>query len=200
MKLNGLNKPLNEQLKIFKKIIMKDKELKKILEVLENSGLKNYYLAAGTINKAIINYYTNHDFNYGKSDIDIAYFDNDLSYKKEDKTIKKLEKLLFKFNRELDIKNQARAHLWYKSKFGYDINPFNSVEDAIKSWGFTIQCIGVRLENKKLIVYAPYGLDDLFSLTLRPVKTGVFTEEAYNKKVLKWTSVWKELKVIKWND
>ena len=55
------------------------------------------------------------------------------------------------------------------------------------------------MENNKLIVCAPYGLNDLFNLILRPVKID-FTEEDYEKKVTKWTSKWKLLKVIKYEE
>ena len=55
------------------------------------------------------------------------------------------------------------------------------------------------MENNKLIVCAPYGLNDLFNLILRPVKID-FTKEDYEKKVTKWTSKWELLKVIRYEE
>lgn len=100
-------------------------------------------------------------------------------------------------NINLDIKNEARVHLWYEKKFHRKIKPYTSVEDAISKWGTTVTCIGVRMEHNKLLVYAPYGLNDLFGLILRPVKES-FIKKDYEKKVVKWTNKWPLLKVIKW--
>ena len=82
---------------------------------------------------------------------------------------------------KLDIKNEARVHIWYNEKYGKNIKPYKSVEDAIARWGTTITCIGVRLEKGNLIVDAPYGLNDLFNMIIRHVKID-FTEADYIKK------------------
>ena len=50
---------------------------------------------------------------------------------------------------------------WYDQHFGYRIEPYGSVEDAIKSWSATAPCVGVRYGHGKVTVYAPYGLADL---------------------------------------
>lgn len=57
-----------------------------------------------------------------------------------------------------------------KENYNREIKPYKSVEDAISRWGTTITCIGVRLEENKLKICSPYGLEDLFSLIIRPVK------------------------------
>lgn len=72
-------------------------------------------------------------------------------------------------------------HLWYNKKYNDTRKPYLSLEDAIARWGTTITCIGVRLDNNKLIVDAPYGLNDLFNMVIRPVKTD-FTEDDYIKR------------------
>ena len=99
----------------------------------------------------------------------------------------------------LDIKNQARVHLWYEGKFGHKIEANQSVEDAIKRWGTTVTCLGVRLVGNKLVVYAPYGLNDLFAMCLRPVKLNM-TKKDYEQKTKKWQRKWHLLKVIPWEN
>lgn len=197
--LNGLNKNLNEQLDILEEIILQNNILKQILEKLQKSNIKNYYVAAGCVNQTIFNYYHNYDLVYGIKDIDIVYFDEDLSYEKEDKIIKEIKLLLSNINLEIDIKNQARVHLWYEDKFGSKIKPYTSVEDAISKWGTTVTCIGVRLEKNKLTVYAPYGLNDLFKLTIRPVKDS-YKKSQYLIKTKKWQEKWPMLTIIPWDD
>ncbi len=200
--LEGKNKSLNEQLLVLESILNKSKKIKEILRVLEqyskeNQDFKNYYLAAGCINQTIFNYYHNYDLDYGIGDYDIVYYDEDTSYEKEDIIIKDLKEKLKHLDLKFDIKNEKRVHIWYNEKYKTNRKEYESVEDAISKWGTTITCLGVRMENNKLIVCAPYGLNDLFNLILRPVKID-FTKEDYEKKVTKWTSKWELLKVIRY--
>ncbi len=74
-----------------------------------------------------------------------------------------------------------------------------NLEDAISSWGSSITCIGVRLEDNKLVVCAPYGLNDIFSMTIRHIKKQ-FTEEKYQEKTKKWKNKWPLLTIIPWNN
>ncbi|MDD2518378.1 MAG: nucleotidyltransferase family protein [Bacilli bacterium] len=197
-KIIGVGKSLEEQQECLKKILLQSQKIKYILETLKKSSLKNYYVAAGCINQTVFNYYHDFDLDYGIKDIDIVYFDLDLSYEAEDKIIKEIQ-LLFKNNLfNVDIKKQARVHLWYGDKFGFEIKPYTSVEDAISKWGSTVTCIGVRMEKNEVIVYSAYGLDDLFNLIIRPVK-GQFTKERYEDKTKKWQDTWPLLKVIPWD-
>ena len=202
--LEGKNKSLNEQLLVLESILNKSKKIKEISRVLEqyskeNQDFKNYYLAAGCINQTIFNYYHNYDLDYGIGDYDIVYYDEDTSYEKEDIIIKDLKERLKYLDLKFDIKNEKRVHIWYNEKYKTNRKEYESVEDAISKWGTTITCLGVRMENNKLIVCAPYGLNDLFNLILRPVKID-FTKEDYEKKVTKWTSKWELLKVIKYDE
>ena len=202
--LEGKNKSLNEQLLVLESILNKSKKIKEILRVLEqyskeNQDFKNYYLAAGCVNQTIFNYYHNYDLDYGIGDYDIVYYDEDTSYEKEDIIIKDLKERLKYLDLKFDIKNEKRVQIWYNEKYKTNRKEYESVEDAISKWGTTITCLGVRMENNKLIVCAPYGLNDLFNLILRPVKID-FTKEDYEKKVTKWTSKWKLLKVIKYDE
>lgn len=202
--LEGKNKSLNEQLLVLESILNKSKKIKEILRVLEqyskeNQDFKNYYLAAGCINQTIFNYYHNYDLDYGIGDYDIVYYDEDTSYEKEDIIIKDLKERLKHLDLKFDIKNEKRVHIWYNEKYKTNRKEYQSVEDAISKWGTTITCLGVRMENNKLIVCAPYGLNDLFNLILRPVKID-FTKEDYEKKVTKWTNKWELLKVIRYEE
>ena len=199
MKLKGKDKSLDIQVNILEKIIMESEVLNKILKVLDENFGYDYYVAAGSINQTIFNYYHGYPLDNGIDDIDIVYFDKDTSYEKEDKIIKEVSELLKDINIRLDIKNQARVHLWYGKKFGHEIDANKSVEEAISKWGTTVTCIGVRISNGKFKVYAPYGLNDLFKMTIRPVKDN-FIKEDYYKKCAKWKEKWKLLTIIPWDN
>ena len=111
--------------------------------------------------------------------------------------IKDLEKRLKCVDSEFDIKNQARGHIWYNEKYGTDRKQYTCVEDAIACWGATVTCVGVRLEDGKLVVHCPYGLNDIFSMTIRPVKKD-FEKEHFYKKADRWKEKWKKVTIIKW--
>lgn len=196
-KLNGSNHPIDEQINILIKILKKNKNLISILKILEKDGLKNYYVSAGAINQTIFNYYHDYEIDYGIKDYDIVYFDEDVSYEKEDIIIKRLGKKLDKLNVLYDIKNQARVHIWYYEKYKVKRTPYTSVEDAIASWGATITCIGIRLEKNQFIIYAPYGLNDIFNMVIRPVKRE-FTKNLYDERALKWMQKWPKLTKKEW--
>ena len=196
-KLDGYHKCLSEQVFILEKILNENKELISILMVLEKSGLDYWYVGAGAINQTVFNYYHGNEINYGIKDYDIVYYDSDLSYEKEDFVIKKLCGELGDLAYIVDIKNEARVHLWYNRKYHTTREPYFSVEDAISSWGATITCVGVRLVNGKLEVYAPYGLDDIFGMIIRPVKRE-FSKEMYDERAKRWMRKWPKLKKIEW--
>ena len=170
------------------KILSLNKPLYDIIEQASRLGIgtDNYYIGAGCIVQTVWNYQLGLDLAYGIADVDFVYFsDTDLDIALTSDTF------------EVDIVNQAKVHLWYKDYFGYDILPFKSVEDAIAKWPTTATSIGVRLVNNKLQVYAPFGLEDLFSMTVRANKA-IISEEVYLRKVEKWTSKWKGLNVVPW--
>lgn len=196
--LNAYDKPIEYQLKVLKKIIKKNKILMEILTVLEKLDIDDCFVAAGAINQTVFNYLHGYEIDKNINDYDIVYFDSDTSYEKEDIVIKKIENALLHLNVKIDIKNQARVHLWYGKKFGHDIDANKSVYDAINKWGTTVTCIGVRLKNNKLIVYAPFGLNDLFKMIIRPNKEN-YIKRDYDEKAKRWKNNWPKLTIIPWD-
>ena len=192
------NADLQSQIEHLTEIIISNKILYNVIEKSNSIGLQNYYIGAGCITQTVWNYQMKLDLTNGISDIDFVYYDDsDLSFEAENSIIERVLNAVDFCPIKLDIKNQARVHLWYKDRFGYDIKPYESIEAAINSWPTTATAIGVRLENNKLKVYAPFGLNDLFGLVVRANKAQI-TEEIYMQKVNKWTANWSVLKVIPW--
>ncbi|MGM1048116.1 MAG: nucleotidyltransferase family protein [Bacillota bacterium] len=172
-----------------------------LVEVFERSQklkLDQYYVGAGCIVQTVWNYFIGNPLEYGIDDIDIVYFDTDLTYQKEDRIIKLGKEVFRKFPIKVDIKNQARVHLWYKEKFGIDLEPYSSLVEAIDSWPTTATSLGVRFDkNEEWKVYSPYGFDDLFQLKVRANKK-LITQDIYKNKYEKWKRKWPELNIISW--
>ncbi|MDT3425964.1 hypothetical protein J2Z22_001484 [Paenibacillus forsythiae] len=173
-----------------------------LLSLFERSGTLSphpYYLGAGCLVQTVWNELTGKPPLYGISDMDIVYFDNtDLSYEAENEIVERGQRLFAELPVPVDIKNQARVHLWYPGRFGVRLAPYASLENAIDSWPTTASSLGARKERDGgWRIYAPFGLEDLFRLIVRPNKTLV-TESAYCAKAVKWKSRWPELTVIPW--
>lgn len=200
--LEGVNKSIDFQISILKEILFKNEKIVQTLKVLEeyakeNPKFKNYYLGAGGVNQTVFNYYHGYDLNHGIKDFDIVYFDDDESYESEDIIIKELSERLSHVDTSFDIKNQARVYIWYNEKYGTNRERYSSVEDAISSWGSTVTCVGVRLEDNELKVFCPYGLNDVFSMTIRPVKKD-FEKVNFDERAKRWKRTWNKLNIIEW--
>ena len=161
--------------------------------------LPNWYIGAGCIVQTVWNHFHGYKLDSFIGDIDLVYFDpTDLSFEAENKIIQKAMECYNWFSIPVDIKNQARVHLWYEDKFGYAIPSYRSSEGAIDTWPTTSTAIGLRTDGTAYHLYAPYGLDDLFSLIVRPNKVQI-TREIYETKVRKWRRFWPKLQCEPWD-
>jgi uncharacterized protein len=98
---------------------------------------------------------------------------------------------------KLDIRNEARVHLWYKDRFGYAIKPYSSSAEAIATFPTTATSVGIRRVFGKFECCAPYGLDDLFGLVVTPNKRQI-TRAIYEAKIDRWRSTWPDLTYLAW--
>ena len=193
----GQNYPLLQQIEVLHKILRENKVLYEVIEECSKLDLPTYYIGAGCIAQTVWNYQNGNKPLTGISDIDFVYFDTDLSFEAENTMIQRVKQKFAHCPLPMDIKNQARVHLWYSERFGSAIPPYTSLESAINTWPTTATAVGVRPVNNELLVYAPYGLNDLFSQIVRPNKTQI-TQDIYEKKVFKWSKTWPSLSIVSW--
>ena len=180
-------------------ILEENAALQEILRLTPELGLSRWYLGAGCIAQTVWN--VQHGFEPGAhiKDYDLVYFDaSDLSFEAEDRVIQAARILLAHIPVAVEVRNQARVHLWYERRFGYPIPPYRSVHDAIDSWPTTATAIGVRQTPIEFAIYAPFGLEDLFAMIARPNKRQV-TEEVYVRKVERWRTHWPRLRILSWD-
>ena len=193
----GYNRDIGTQQGLLYEILSQSPVLFDVLEGAQTLGLEDYYIGAGCVCQTVWNFQNGLDLMHGISDIDFVYFDEDLSYEAEDCVIKRVKQRFCALPVDIDVKNQARVHLWYKDHYGYDLKPYVSLEEAISTWPTTATSVGVRLQDCALTVCAPFGLNDLFGQIVRPNKTQI-TEETYREKCEKWKSKWNTLTFIPW--
>ena len=168
------------------------------LERLAGLGLPDCWLGAGCVAQTVWNAAHGKPSAADISDYDVVYFDAaNLTEQAENEAAAGVREAMADLPVALDIKNQARVHLWYRQRFGYDILPYGSTEDAIATWPTTATAIGVRLVQGLPQVVAPYGIDDLLSLVVRANRVQI-TAEIYLRKVARWQRHWPDLTVLPW--
>lgn len=194
------NRDLQRQIQSLERVLRESPVLTKILERAPRLGMPNWYLGAGCIAQTFWNIQHGFDVTSNIKDCDLVYYDcSATSYEAEDVYVQKGKELFHDIPLPVEIVNEARVHLWYEKRFGYKIDPYQSVEAAINTWPTTATSVGVRWdETGQLCVYAPYGLHDLFGMIVRANKIQI-TEKIYLAKVERWTKIWPKLSVIPWS-
>lgn len=191
--------PLVEQLDGLRSVLSRNEVLTDVLNRAATLELPGWYVTAGCLFQTVWNVVTDRPPAGGIKDYDIFYFDGtDLSWEAEDAVIKAGQETFAGLSAEVEIRNEARVHLWYEQKFGVPCPPHESVEAAIDSFAATTCCLGVRLEpDGEWRVYAPHGLSDVFNLVVRPNPV-LAPHEVYEAKAARWRNEWPELTVLPW--
>jgi hypothetical protein len=191
---------LSSQIDLLTAIVVQNQPISDVLTRAASLHIDQYYIGAGCITQSVWNYLSGFPLDYGIKDIDFVYYDeSDLSEEAENEMIRRLNHEFGDLAIKLDIKNQARVHLWYKNHFGYEIQPYKSLEDAIDTWPTTSSAVGIRKQGNAWKVYAPFGLDDLFGMVVRANKAQI-TREIYGQKTTNWSSKWSKLVIIPWDE
>ncbi|BBK43588.1 hypothetical protein STVA_36080 [Allostella vacuolata] len=174
--------------------------LGQVLDALPALDLPQAHVAAGAIAQTVWNHATGRPPGHGIADLDIVYFDPaDLSAEAEQAADARARAAFPALPLRLDVKNQARVHLWYQRRFGRAIDPYRSIAAAVATYPTTATAIAVRREEGRLAGHAPFGLDDLLALTIRP-NHRLVTEAVYRAKAARWQALWPELRVLPWEN
>jgi hypothetical protein len=188
------------QLENLIEIVLKNPILNELLNRAHQLNIDNYYIGAGCVNQTVWNYLSGLPLQYGINDYDFVYFDDkNLCHEQENRVIEQVRDLYSDLDVKLDVKNQARVHLWYEQRFGYAIDPYRSLEEAIDTWPTSATAIGIRRVENAWKVYAPFGTNDIFAKIIRPNKVQI-TKEIYEIKVKRWISFWPDLTIIPWEN
>lgn len=139
---------------------------KELLERLAAMGLAECYLTAGCLFQTIWNQISGRAPEWGIKDYDLFYFDDhDLSWDAEDEVIQQVAANTADLPIRVEIKNQARVHLWYSQRFGGEYPQLTSTCSGIDLYLISCTCVGIDVQTGDL--YAPNGLGDLASGLLR---------------------------------
>jgi hypothetical protein len=164
----------------------------RLLGLVRSLGLPDCWVGAGFIRDTVWDRLHGRPASPLRGDVDVVWFDPARAETAEDR---RLEELL----RGLDpsvgwsVKNQARMHRRNGDP------PYGSAADAMRHWPETATAVAARRgEADRCEVAAPFGLEDLFALVLRPTpkfageRHGTFLERV---RVKGWLLAWPLLRV-----
>src|SRR5436190_13746227 len=159
-----------DQRRRFEAIVRADPGLMRLLAVLRELALPQWRLVAGCLYQTVWNVLTGRPRGTGINDYDVIYFDDrDLSWDAEDAVIRRVGAATEGAVGPVEIRNQARVHLWFEQRFGTPYPPLASADEAIARYASIAHAVGVRLEpDDRLDLVAPFGLADIFAMVIRP--------------------------------
>lgn len=152
-------------------ILRQAEGLMTVMETARRLDLPDWLIFSGAIYQPVLNHLTGRPLAYGLKDYDLGYFDaSDTSYEAEDMVIRKVAAQFGPPLRELvEVRNQARVHLWFEGKFGEPYAPLSCTAEALERFTSATFAVGARLEQDGAMrIVAPFGLEDIFALRLRP--------------------------------
>lgn len=185
---------------LLKRFVLEDPDLVVILEALQKLDLPDWRLVSGAVYQTVWNRLTGQSQGYGIKDFDIAYFDaSDQSYEAEDAVIRAANAALPAYSERLEVRNQARVHLWYPERFGGAYPELSCTDESLENYMCTTHAVAVRLEaDGDLSIAAPFGLEDIFSLTIRPCQKLRSNRNNYAVKAKRMIRLWPQLRVLDW--
>ncbi|HEY5072116.1 MAG TPA: nucleotidyltransferase family protein [Caulobacteraceae bacterium] len=143
----------------------------KVMGIARAMELPDWLLFSGAIYQPVWNHLTCRPADHGVKDDDLGYFDDaDLSWEAEDAVIKRVAAACpGPLRGEAAVCNQARVHLWFEHRFGVTCDALGSSADALRRFASPAFAVGARREtDDRLAVFAPFGLEDLFAMRIRP--------------------------------
>lgn len=125
------------------------------------------------------------------ADVDVLFFDPVDASKEREAGIERRLRIVAP-GIPWSVKNQARMHLRNGDK------PYRDTLDAVAHWAETATAIAARSIRGRVEVKAPYGIDDLLDLTVRPTPAFGHKMNVYRERVMgkDWPARWPKLKML----
>ena len=164
-----------------------------ILAALPELGLADSWLVSGSLFQTVWNALTGRAPGHGIKDYDVFYFDLDTSWEAEDRAIRRGQEVFADLGAEVEIRNQARVHLWYEEKFGRPYPPLTCATDGIDRFLAPACMVGISAGGE---IYAPRGFDDIEAMVIRSNPVANFDADELARKAARWQEKWPELRVL----
>ena len=168
-----------------------------VLETVRGLTPPDWRLVSGAVYQTAWNALTGRPPDHGVKDYDVAYFDPDTSWDAEDAVIRRAAAAFAPpLDAAVEVRNQARVHLWFEARFGEPYAALPDTDAALARFVCPAFAVGVRLEpDGSISLAAPFGLDDVFALRLRPNPHRAVSAASYARVTQSARARWPELQV-----
>ena len=162
-----------------------------VLEAVVDLNLPDWAIGAGFVRSLVWDKLSGKE-RTPLEDVDVLVFDPaDITEERE----QLIERELAKARPEVpwSVKNQARMHVRNNTR------PYQDIEDAMSYWLETPTAVAVHLEtDQTLTIIAPFGLQDLFDMIIRPTPRGQEVMDQFEERVAQkpWIQNWPRLRVM----
>jgi hypothetical protein len=179
-------------------IIRADPGVSAVLAAMRTFDAPDLWLVSGALFQTVWNVLDGHPRGHGLDDYDLFYFDSDTSEEAEDAWIRKAATHFAFADHRVELRNQARVHLWYPQKFGLAYPKLASSCDGVDQFLVQASVVAVRQPAPiALDVYNPLGLDDMFDRVLRPNPLWKGPpRRQYMEKVTRYMRDWPSLRLM----
>ena len=183
----------------FETIIRADPGLLHLLERLRSLALPQWRLVAGCLYQTVWNVLTERPRGYGIRDYDLIYYDDaDDSWEAEDAVIRCVVTATRDCVGPVETRNQARVHLWFEERFGCPYPKLSSADEALGYYAAIVHAVGIRLEaDGRLDIAAPFGLDDVFAMRIRPNRA-LNNRASFAGKAARAKAIWPQVVIEPW--
>jgi uncharacterized protein len=183
----------------FEAIIRADPAIMQLLDRLRSLGLPQWRLVAGCLYQTVWNALTGRPRGTAIRDYDIIYYnDEDLSWEAEDAVIREVTATTSDCVGPVEVRNQARVHVWFPQRFGCAYPRLAAADDALRYYASMVHAVGVRLEHDdRLDIVAPFGLADMFAMVIRPNRA-LDNAASYVSKAERAKANWPNVVVEPW--
>jgi hypothetical protein len=197
LRYSGL--PDAEQREVLAAMVRDEPVLMEVLDGIRGEALPEGMLVAGALYHMVWNRLVGRRGLGTVNDLDVFYFDSaDLRYEAEDVVIRRLAARFAHLPIPVQVRNQARVHLWFESKFGAPFTPLQSAEEMLGRYAARAYAVGARLEaNDRIRIVAPFGLDELFSFRIVP-NHALENRPLHERKSAQLQAIWPQLRVEPW--
>ncbi|MGT2683480.1 nucleotidyltransferase family protein [Streptococcus porci] len=175
-------------------LISQNKDMMFVLRKIAELDLNDSWLAAGAVRNFIWNTLSGRSAFDRETDMDVVFFDRKKSYQE---TLAIEQKLLTDYPDYCwEVRNQVHMH-----QHSPNTKPYISSCDAISKYPERCTAVAVRLVNNHLELFAPYGLDDILTFTVKPTPHFMANPnrfEVYKKRMAKktWAQSWPQLQIL----
>ncbi len=163
-----------------------------LIDRLAELEIPQCHLTAGCLFQTLWNVLSGRPVAENIKDYDVFYFDEDTSWEAEDAVIRRVAPIADALGIPVEVKNQARVHLWYRQRFGADYPQLRCARDGIARYLVRCTCVGIDVKTRE--VFAADGFDDLAAGVLR-INPLFPQPEQFRKKAEHYKTRWPWLRI-----